>query len=217
MRTPSPTLAPLLAFLLAVTTATSSVADGSADFFRVEVGSSNLNLRAAPTTSATVLVQFTSGTVVRNLGCREAEGRTWCAVEQQIRYGVRGWAASEFLRATESAESRRWVGEAVVAATAPGAVRQVACAITPDAPLIACEFGVVRGASGNAVLVIQLPDGGQRTIEFEAGSPISSDAGLIASRKSGGVTRVAVGATERYAIPDSVVDDRAPVGNRPGP
>lgn len=209
----------MLAVLVAFAPTPPGVAQGdpSADFFRVEVGRSNLHIRAAPTTSATVLIRFASGTVVRNLGCRSAEGRTWCAVEQNVRYGVRGWAASEFLRKTDSPEDRNWVGEAVVTATAPGTARQVACAITPDAPLTTCEFGVVRGARGNAVLVIQLPDGRQRTIEFEAGAPVSSDAGLIASRKSGGMTRVAVGATERYAIPDAVVGDSGPAGNRPSP
>lgn len=185
----------------------SAARDSAADYYRVEVGRATLNIRAAPTTEADVLVRWTTGTIVRNLGCREEPDRVWCAVERPVRDGVRGWAAQDYLRQTRPPERARWAGEAIVAATAPHANRQVTCALAPDAPMIACEFGVVRGGSGNAIVVVRRPDGEQRTIEFEEGVPVASDAGLISVRRSGAVTELAIGAFERYAVPDAVVLD----------
>ena len=180
-----------------------------ADFFRVEVGRSSLNIRAAPSTNAEILIRLTTGSVVRNLGCAAAEGREWCAIEQPVHGGVRGWAASEFLRETAPPADAARI-EPVVAGARLSSTGRIACAIEPAAPMTACEFGVVRGGGGNAMLVIQLPDGNQRTIRFDQGVPTSSDAGLIAARRSGDATLIAIGASERYEIPDSVVDDDSP-------
>jgi len=79
---------------------------------------------------------------------------------------VRGWAASDFLRATSPPASATDVGRNLLAGARLSATGQIACAIAPEAPLAACEFGIVRGGTGNAVVVVQLPNGAKRTIRF---------------------------------------------------
>lgn len=69
---------------------------GGPDFWQVSV-SGSLNIRSAPSTGASVLIALPDGTVLRNLGCREAEDRVWCEVAQPDGDGVRGWAAGSFL------------------------------------------------------------------------------------------------------------------------
>jgi hypothetical protein len=51
-------------------------------------------VRAAPSTSATLVGKLPSGTVVENLGCQESEGRTWCHIADG---DASGWAAADFL------------------------------------------------------------------------------------------------------------------------
>lgn len=70
---------------------------GGPDFWEVFGVSQSLNVRAAPSTSAPVRIGLLKGTVVRNLGCRQSEGRVWCQVSQ-VGGGVTGWAASQYLR-----------------------------------------------------------------------------------------------------------------------
>ncbi len=72
--------------------APSAGADGP-DHFEVRVNG-RLNLRAGTSTSSNVVGYLPNGTVVENLGCLSAEGRTWCRVTNGR---VSGWAASEFL------------------------------------------------------------------------------------------------------------------------
>ncbi|MFC3613313.1 SH3 domain-containing protein [Lutimaribacter marinistellae] len=71
---------------------TTAGADGP-DHFQVSV-SGRLNVRSAPSASAVVVGKLPSGTIVENLGCRQAEGRTWCHISDG---DASGWAASEFL------------------------------------------------------------------------------------------------------------------------
>ncbi|RBI83815.1 hypothetical protein DRV85_14270 [Rhodosalinus halophilus] len=71
---------------------TTAGADGP-DHFAVSV-SGRLNVRSAPSTGATIVGKLPSGTVVENLGCRQAEGRSWCHISDG---DASGWAAAEFL------------------------------------------------------------------------------------------------------------------------
>ncbi|MDQ2092444.1 SH3 domain-containing protein [Marimonas arenosa] len=80
---------------------------GGPDFWEVFGVSQSLNVRAAPSTNAQVVMGLLNGTVVRNLGCRRSEGRVWCQVSQ-VGGGVTGWAVSQYLReaAAPSASTR---------------------------------------------------------------------------------------------------------------
>jgi len=66
---------------------------GGPDAWRVTAG--RLNLRAAPSAGARVLAQAGRGDILRNFGCRMAEGRRWCRVDRPD--GTAGWAAGAYL------------------------------------------------------------------------------------------------------------------------
>lgn len=71
---------------------------GGPDFYRVSTTrGGGLNLRAAPSAGAPVVVLLGNGQNVRNLGCRMAEGRRWCRVATLADPGDEGWAAGDFL------------------------------------------------------------------------------------------------------------------------
>lgn len=73
---------------------------GGPDFLAVATRSAGgrINLRSAPSTSASVVGRAGAGDVVRNLGCRMNEGRRWCRVATSGDPAVEGWAAGDFLR-----------------------------------------------------------------------------------------------------------------------
>lgn len=71
---------------------------GGPDFFEVRTtGGGTLNLRASASAGAAVVTTLAGGTVVRNLGCRMAEGRRWCRVATLADPGFEGWAAGDYL------------------------------------------------------------------------------------------------------------------------
>ena len=71
--------------------------DGGPEFWRVNV-QSTLNLHAEPSTSSPTFAKLQRGMVVRNLGCQESQGRTWCMVPMAPNDGASiGWAAAEYL------------------------------------------------------------------------------------------------------------------------
>jgi hypothetical protein len=71
---------------------------GGPDFWQVKTASSagQVNLRDAPSTGAAVLRTVYDGQVLRNLGCRMAEGRRWCKVALPDG-SLEAWTAGEFL------------------------------------------------------------------------------------------------------------------------
>ena len=98
---------------------------GGPDFWEVFGVSQSLNVRAAPSTNAQVVMGLLNGTIVRNLGCRRSDGRVWCQVSQHDG-GVSGWAASQYLR--EAAGPSAQTGPAVTS----GNVMRVAGVPTGD-------------------------------------------------------------------------------------
>jgi len=71
---------------------------GGPDFYQVATsGGGGLNLRVAPSSGAGVVTRLKNGQNVRNLGCRMAEGRSWCRVATLADPGSEGWAAGDFL------------------------------------------------------------------------------------------------------------------------
>lgn len=72
--------------------ATSAGADGP-DHFTVNA-ETRLKVHSQPSTSSPTVSVLPRGMVVENLGCQQAEGRTWCHIADG---DVSGWAAAEFL------------------------------------------------------------------------------------------------------------------------
>lgn len=70
---------------------------GGPDFYQVATSGSTLNLRAGPSLGADRLARLSNGQIMRNLGCRMAEGGRWCKVATLADPGIEGWAAGEFL------------------------------------------------------------------------------------------------------------------------
>ena len=66
---------------------------GGPDHFTVSADS-RLKVHSQPSTSAPTVAVLPRGMVVENLGCREAEGRSWCHIADG---DASGWAAAEFL------------------------------------------------------------------------------------------------------------------------
>lgn len=73
------------------------VAQGGPDYWIVATsGTGTLRLRALPSTGAPELARLARGAMLRNLGCRRAEGQDWCRVAT-LDAGLEGWTAAAFL------------------------------------------------------------------------------------------------------------------------
>ena len=66
---------------------------GGPDHFEVNVDT-RLLVHSQPSTSSPTVAKLPRGMIVENLGCTEAEGRTWCHIADG---DASGWAAGEFL------------------------------------------------------------------------------------------------------------------------
>ena len=186
---------------------------GGPDFFEVRTtGNGSLNVRSSPSASAGVVIQLSRGAVVRNLGCRAAEGRTWCNIASaRDDVDFEGWAAADFLgEASAPGGAMPADTDAMVAGTDFNATGSIACVRDRDAADAQCEFGVTREGNGNGMLTIFWPDGGARVIFFEDGTPVYFDQSQADEGKELTVTRegdnsiVFVG-EERFVIPDAVI------------
>jgi heat shock protein HslJ len=174
---------------------------------------SALNLREQPSTSARILATFRPGTILDNLGCQSAAGRTWCDV-QPLGGGPRGFVAADYLRPAISPDgsaamgpddSSLRAGQGRFDATGP-----LSCAFAAGQPMGQCEFGVARAGGGYATVVIRKPDGRTRAIFFRMGRAIGADTSEADGAKSfratreGDLSMIRVG-DERYEIPDAVI------------
>jgi len=172
-----------------------------------------LNLREQPTTSARILGTYRMGTILDNLGCQRAGGRTWCDV-QPLGGGPRGYVAAEYLRPAISPDgsaamgpddSSLRAGQGRFDATGP-----LPCAFAPGQPMGQCEFGVARAGGGYATVVIKKPDGRTRAIYFRMGRAIGADTSQadgyppFRANRQGDLSLISVG-DERYEIPDAVI------------
>ena len=172
-----------------------------------------LNLREQPSTTARIVAGYAPGTILDNLGCRHAEGRIWCDV-QQLGGGPRGYVSAEYLKpavspdgsvATGPDDSALRAGQGKFEATG-----NLPCAQSVGQPMTRCEFGVARAGGGYATVLIKKPDGRTRAIFFRMGKPISADTSEadgysdFRATKEGDLHLIRVG-SERYEIPDAVV------------
>lgn len=104
-------------------------------------------------------------------------------------------------------------GDALVEGTHYNATAQIPCSGYQDTPAGLCDAGVVRGTETGIYVDVTLPDGRQRTIFFNSdGSFLSfstaeadgTAAMPIGSSREGDTTIATLG-TERYEIPDVLV------------
>jgi len=187
--------------------------DGGPRNWQVTLASGALNLRERPSTSATVLATFGPGTCLDNLGCREAEGRVWCDV-QELGGGPRGYVAAEFLtpavspdgsvaRGPDDSSLRAGQGRFDASGSVP-------CAQSAGQPTTPCEFGVARAGGGYATVVVTRPDGRRRAIFFRMGRAIGADTSQaegypeFQANQEKDLHLIRVG-DERYEIPAAVV------------
>lgn len=135
-----------------------------------------------------------------------ATGRYRIQVYQMRAAARRGETANYTLTVGVTGGAAHAAGDARVAGTKYHATADVSCIVTPGGRPGACKAGVIRSGNGNAVVELQTPDGGQRSITFTGGRATGSNASapLNASR-SGDVTTVRIGPTEVYYIPDALV------------
>jgi hypothetical protein len=96
--------------------------------------------------------------------------------------------------------------DALVAGTKYHATADISCITTPGGKPGACKAGVIRKGGGNAVVEMQTPDGGQRSITFTGGKATSSDSSAkMTATKNDDITTVRIGEVEVYYIPDAFV------------
>jgi len=187
--------------------------DGGPRNWRVTGVSSGLNLREQPSTHAKIISSYPPETILDNLGCRRAEGRVWCDV-QQFGGGPRGYVAAKFLKPAVSPDGSVSTGPDDSALRAGqgqfDATGNIACAQSVGQPMMSCPFGVARAGGGYATVVIQKPDGRTRAIFFRRGKPIGADTSQADGYPDFGATKesdlnlIRIG-NERYEIPDAVV------------
>jgi hypothetical protein len=187
--------------------------DGGPRHWEVTGVTSALNLREDASTSARTIARYAPGTILANLGCRRAEGRVWCDV-QELGGGPRGFVAAEFLKpavapdgtvATGPDDSALRAGQGDFDATG-----QVPCAQVRGQPMGQCDFGVARSGGGYATVVVTKPDGMKRGLYFVRGEFLGADTSQadgyppVSSEKQLDLHRINVG-EERYEIPDAVI------------
>lgn len=94
--------------------------------------------------------------------------------------------------------------DVLVPGTQYHATAQVRCKVTtgPDGM---CEAGVIRRGNGSATIHLDTYDGGQRTILFRDGKPVSSDSSTpISVERRDDTSIVRIGSIETYEIPDAL-------------
>ncbi len=194
---------------------------GGPDFFEVRTtGGGTLNLRSDASSGARIISKLSRGTVVRNLGCKIAEGGRWCNVATLADPGYEGWASGDFLIegsdpamggvATQLPEPVPVESyDALVPGTNFNATGPIDC-IRGDAPQTTCTFGVVRRGNGSADLTLTWPDGTTRLIFFENGAPESYDFSQadgdqqMTSLLQGDIFNITIG-REQYFVPEAAV------------
>lgn len=185
------------------------VAEGGADgpdFYQVSglTPGDTLNMREGPGTRYRVVLQLAEGTVVRNLGCQGAGRGRWCRVD----YGngtQPGWVSGRYLIEASGTPAQR-PGDALVPGTHYHATGPMPCRFSGDANVKSCQFGVVRLGKGDARIDIAFPDGFKRTLFYEGGRWMSPDTGEIVAARFGDETEITVNGSERFTIPDVVIE-----------
>ncbi len=187
--------------------------DGGPINWEVVEISGGLHLRAQPSTSADILSTYPSGTILDNLGCQRAEGRTWCDV-QPFGGGPRGYAAADYLKPAVASDGSVPAGPETSSLRAGrgefDATGKIPCAQRAGQPMMQCDFGVARQGGGFATVVVTKPDGAKRALFFRRGIPMGADTSQadgyaeFSYDKASDLNFIRVG-EERYEIPDAAI------------
>jgi hypothetical protein len=187
--------------------------DGGPRNWQVVGAAGGLNLREGPSTGSRLLLSYTNGTILDNLGCVLAGARAWCDV-QQLGGGPRGYVAADFLRPAVSPDGSAAMGPDNSAFRAGqgdfDASGQLPCAQARGQPMGRCQFNVARAGGGYATVVIAKWDGRPRVIYFRMGIPIGADISQadgyaeFRAEKDNDLHLIRVG-DERYEVADAVV------------
>lgn len=100
--------------------------------------------------------------------------------------------------------------DALVPGTEFNATGWIPCSRTAGQPMAQCKFGVVREGNGNGYVKIFWPDGGNRVIYFQAGTPTSYDeaqadgGSKMKVSKNVDLFTITIG-DQRFEIPDAVI------------
>jgi Protein of unknown function (DUF992)/LysM domain len=88
---------------------------GGPDYWAVKLAdqASSLGLRTMPSTASREIGGVSNGAVLRNLGCRTAEGRRWCYVETISAPKLSGWTFGESLRESNEVAAQPRLSETV--------------------------------------------------------------------------------------------------------
>jgi hypothetical protein len=108
--------------------------------------------------------------------------------------------------ATGAAAATQRAGEGKFNATG-----KIPCAQAQGQPMGQCDYGVARGGSGTATVVVTRPDGRKRFIFFEGGKAVGADLSQADGNMSFRATQQAdlymiQAGNERYEIPDAVIN-----------
>lgn len=135
-----------------------------------------------------------------------ATGRYRIQVYQMRASARRGETANYTLTIAITGGAPKASTDALVPGTKYNATATVSCIVTPGGAPGGCKAGVIRKGAGNAVVEMQTPDGGQRSITFTGGKATGSNstAKLTATKKDD-ITTVRIGPSEVYYIPDAFV------------
>jgi hypothetical protein len=185
---------------------------GGPDYWDVKTSSptGKINLRASPSVAAPVLGNISGGAVLRNLGCRMAEGHRWCRVETVTAPRLSGWAVGEFLRESGYTSAPVIGHDVLVPGTNFHATGNIPCARYAGQPMNSCEFGVVRKDRGNGSVTIFWRDGGNRVIDFENGAPANFDQSRadgdarMTVKRNADLFIITIG-VQRFEIPEAVI------------
>ena len=175
--------------------------------------SSGLNLRQQPSISSQVVLTFSNGQLLDNLGCHESDGRIWCYV-QRFGGGPVGYVAAEHLKPAVSPNGAVINGPDDSALRAGrgkfDATGTIPCAQYSGQPFTECKFGVARTGGGYATVVVEKPDQVKRALFFRMGKASGADTSQadgypeFRATKERDLHIIRVG-DERYEIPDAVI------------
>lgn len=181
--------------------------DGGPRVWTVVNAPSGLNLRAAPSTRASVVTHYRNGDWLDNLGCEVTGSRQWCYV-QAFGGGPVGFVAADYLAPTLAPDGSMPAGPDDSALRAGrgdfDATGKIMCGRAM------CDFGVARSGGGFATVVFRMADGRDRAIYFRMGEPMGANTSeadgypAFSATKTKDMYNVRVG-QERYQIPEAVI------------
>lgn len=183
---------------------------GGPDFWGVHTNGKTASLRAQPSEEAPVIESVEDGSVLRNRGCRMAEGRRWCNVQTVDRRQLTGWIEGEILKESTYTEAPASSGDSLVAGTKFHATGSIPCARNAGQPMASCRFGVVRRDRGAADVTVFWPDSGSRVIVFKNVKPTSFDQSSADGEAKMTVSHnadlilITIG-SQRFEIPEAVI------------